>query len=25
LGMNVIHHQNAEQLRSELGKYEVEV
>jgi putative hydrolase of the HAD superfamily len=25
LGMNVIHHQNAEQLRSELGKYGVEV
>jgi putative hydrolase of the HAD superfamily len=25
LGMNTIHHQNAEQLRSELGKYGVEV
>ena len=25
LGMNAIHHQNAEQLRSELGKYGVEV
>jgi putative hydrolase of the HAD superfamily len=25
LGMNTIHHQNAEQLRSELGKFEVEV
>ena len=25
LGMNVIHHQNAEQLRAELGKYGVEV
>ena len=25
LGMNVIHHQNAEQLRSELGKFGVEV
>jgi putative hydrolase of the HAD superfamily len=25
LGMNTIHHQNPEQLRSELGKYGVEV
>jgi len=25
LGMNTIHHQNAEQLRSELGKYRVDV